>query len=288
VNVRKALITAAGRSQRALPLQTVVDRDGEEKSVLYMLVEQALNAGIDDVGVVVWPGDEDRYGQAIGPHASRVRFIAQPRPLGYGFAVLAGRGFTAGEPFLHLVGDHLYVGPQAGACASLLLQVAQSERCSISAVQPTRETLLPIYGTVGGRRLPGSTRAYRIETVVEKPTPTEAEQKLAIPGLRAGYYLCFFGIHVFTPAVMDILDGLHAARPGTPISLSEALAELARREQYLAIEVPGRRYDIGSKYGLLVAQLAVAFSGPDRSEILARVLELVADSEAGAAAGSAR
>jgi UTP--glucose-1-phosphate uridylyltransferase len=253
-----------------------------------MLVEQALNAGIDEVAVVVWPGDEDRYGQAIGSQASRVRFIAQPQPLGYGFAVLAGREFTAGEPFLHLVGDHLYVGPEAGTCASRLLQVAQTERCSVSAVQPTRETLLPVYGTVGGRRMPGAARAYRIENVIEKPAPTEAEQKLAIPGLRAGFYLCFFGMHVFTPGVMDILARTHAASPKTSISLSEALAELARREQYLAIEAPGRRYDIGSKYGLLVAQLAVALSGRDRSEILSRMLELIADSESGAAAGNAR
>ena len=51
----------------------------------------------------------------------------------------------------------------------------------------------------------GSQDLYRIDTVIEKPTPTEAEQRLVVPGLRAGHYLCFFGMHVLTPTVMDFL-----------------------------------------------------------------------------------
>lgn len=120
---------------------------------------------------------------------------------------------------------------------------------------------------------------YRVETVLEKPTPTEAEQKLIVPGLRAGHYLCFFGMHVLTPAVMEILERRLAEE--RPVTLSSALAELARREQYLAIEASGRRYDIGTRYGLLTAQLAVGLSGQDRAEVLARVVEVLADRESG-------
>src|ERR1019366_6514017 len=56
----KAVITAAGPDQRALPLQSLIDRDGREKSVLGILIEQALAAGVDEICVVVWPGDEAR------------------------------------------------------------------------------------------------------------------------------------------------------------------------------------------------------------------------------------
>ncbi len=96
-----------------------------------------------------------------------------------------------------------------------------------------------------------------------------------MPGLRAGRYLCFFGIHVLTPTVMDIL-GQQARDAGQPIQLSTALAALPSRERYLALEVNGERYDIGVKYGLLIAQLALALSGHDREEVLAQMLELVA------------
>jgi UTP--glucose-1-phosphate uridylyltransferase len=289
MKVTKAVITAAGPDQRALPLQTLIDREGEQKSVLAILIEQALTGAVDQVCVVVYPGDEERYAQVIGTHRQHVRFISQSQPLGYGFALYSAREFTGEAPFLHLVGDHMYAGAAGENCTAQLLEVAQSQRCSVSAVQATRESLLPRYGTIGGRRLPGTDRLYRIDTVAEKPTPTEAEQHLLIPGMRAGHYLCFFGMHVLTPSVMDILGRMHDAAPDRCISLSSALAELARAEQYLALEAAGRRYDIGSRYGLLVAQMALALSGRDRSEVLARVLELLADREASfAAAGSAR
>ena len=108
-----------------------------------------------------------------------------------------------------------------------------------------------------------------------QPTPTEAEQSLIVPGLRAGYYLCFFGIHVLTPAVMEILQ--RQAQGDAPnVHLSPALAELAGVGRYLAYEMKGRRYDIGVQYGLLVAQLALALDGPDRAEVLVQLVELLA------------
>jgi UTP--glucose-1-phosphate uridylyltransferase len=110
--------------------------------------------------------------------------------------------------------------------------------------------------------------------VIEKPTPTEAEQRLMAPGVRAGYYLCFFGMHVLTPTIMDILGDMLTS--GDRVVFSNALAELARREQYLAMEAPDRRYDIGARYGLLTAQMALALNGRDRDQVLSNLLELLA------------
>lgn len=283
------MITAAGHSQRLLPLQTLIDRDGQEKSVLAILIEQALAAEVDEICVVVWPGDEARYAQAAARHAARVRFIPQPQPRGYGHAVWCAREFTAGEPFLHLVGDHLYVGCGSASCAQRVVDVARAEACSVSAVHSTRESLLPHYGTVGGRRIAGSAGLYRIENVIEKPTPTEAEQRLMVPGMRAGHYLCFFGLHVLTPTVMGLLGRMLTDSPERGVMLSTALAELARREQYLALELPDRRYDIGARYGILTAQLALALNGQDREEVLAHIVELLATREMSAApAGTAQ
>src|SRR5581483_2553423 len=104
LRVRKAVITAAGANQRALPLQTLI-HDGVEKSVLGTLIEQALAANISDVCVIVWPGDEARYAQAAGSLAGAVRFVAQQKPRGYGHAIYCAREFVGDEPFLHIVGD---------------------------------------------------------------------------------------------------------------------------------------------------------------------------------------
>jgi UTP--glucose-1-phosphate uridylyltransferase len=61
-----------------------------------------------------------------------------------------------------------------------------------------------------------------------------------------------------------------------PVLLSPALAAMAKRERYFACQIDGSRYNIGVKYGLLMAQLAVALSGKDRDQILTEILELVA------------
>jgi len=277
VRIRKAVITAAGGNQRALPLQTLI-HNGAEKSVLSILVEQALTANIGEICVVVWPGDEARYAQAAGNLAGAVRFVPQQQPRGYGHAIYCAREFVADEPFLHMVGDHLYVTATKPG-VQRLVELAELESCSASGVQPTHERLLSRFGAVAGRRMSGRPGVYRVETVLEKPTPTEAEQRLMVPGIRAGYYLCFFGIHVFTPTVIELLGRRLASEPGTALSLSAALAELARQEQYLALEDTGWRYDLGARYGLLTAQLALALNSRDRDEVLTHLLQLLVERE---------
>jgi UTP--glucose-1-phosphate uridylyltransferase len=275
VQIKKAVITAAGKNQRTLPLQSLVDRDGVQKTALAIIVEEILKAGIEEICVVICPNDQPAYSAAAGAHASRLQFVEQSAPLGYGHAIQCARQFTADAPFLLLVGDHLYVSRAPKNCAQQLVEVAAAESCSVSAVQATHESKLPYYGAVGGRLAPGRQRLYQIDTVLEKPTPTEAEQKLIVPGLRAGRYLCFFGMHILTPAVMDRLAELTAASKNG-VTLSPALDSLASRERYLALELDGRRYDIGAKYGLLTAQLALAFEGRDRDEVLSNLVEMLA------------
>lgn len=277
MEIKKAIITAAGKSQRMLPLQTLMDRDGVQKTALAIIIEEILKAGVDDICVVIFPGDAPAYRAAAGKHAANLHFVEQTAPLGYGHAVACARQFVKNEPFLLLVGDHLYLSREPKGCAQQLVEVARTESCAVSAVQATHESKLPYYGAVGGHLVPNTPRLYEVENVLEKPTPTEAEQRLLVPGLRAGHYLCFFGMHVLTPAVMDCLAELveHAGKRGQ-VHLSTALQRLAASERYLAYEVRGRRFDIGVHYGLLTAQLALALDGQDRDEVLTNLVELLA------------
>jgi UTP--glucose-1-phosphate uridylyltransferase len=279
VEIKKAVITAAGKSQRTLPLQTLVDRDGETKTALRILIEEIVSAGIDEICVVVCSGDQPAYRSAAGGHAGRLTFVEQVDPHGYGHAVQCAKEFVRAAPFLLLVGDHLYVSGTEKRCAQQLVEIARSENCAVSAVQATHESKLPYYGAIGGRLVAGRKGLYEISYVLEKPTPTEAEQKLIVPGLRAGHYLCFFGMHVLTPAVMDLLADAIGSRSGQNVHLTTALGKLAHRERYLASELSGRRYDIGVKYGLLTAQVALALDGRDRDEVLSGLVELLAHRE---------
>jgi UTP--glucose-1-phosphate uridylyltransferase len=295
MRIRHAVVTAAGPDQRSLPLQRLIDRDGVEKSALRIVVEEAASGGVETIVVVHHRFDGDSYAKAAGDPGPRLRFVEQREPRGYGDALLAAREHVGDEPFLHLVGDHLYLrrppardathDPARGAgaaesCARQVVEAAAAEKCSVSAVQPTREGLLTSFGAVGGPRLASRADAWTIDTVLEKPTPTEAEQKLVAPGLRAGHYLGFFGIHALTPAIFPLLEEEVArAGPGGKATLSAALARLCRQERHLALAVAGRRHDLGARYGVLVAQVALALAGGDRDEVMTRLLELVVQRE---------
>jgi UTP--glucose-1-phosphate uridylyltransferase len=273
MKIKKTVITAAGPAQRELPIQSLIDRDGIKKTVLELLIEESIQAGIEEIGVVVFPGDEKSYRNAIGKYASQVQFIRQNEPLGYGHSLLTASEFVSNEPFLHLVGDHLYVNRTTKRCAKHLVEVAEKEECSVSTVLPTRESLITNFGVIGGRRIQGSLELYKIERVIEKPTPTQAEQKLLIPGLRAGHYLCFFGMHVLTPAIFSLLKNDFIKAEGKIIGLSDALNDLAAKEKYLALEKNDLRFDMGERYGLFKAQLALAMSGNDRDRLMGELLE---------------
>jgi UTP--glucose-1-phosphate uridylyltransferase len=91
-------------------------------------------------------------------------------------------------------------------------------------------------------------------------------------------------MHVLTPTVMtilaDLVDKAESAETSgsssTSVTLSDALATLAKQEKYLALEERAQRYDVGVKYGLLTAQLALALNGRDRDLVLTRLVELLA------------
>jgi len=277
VKVAKAVITAAGPNQRTLPLQTLVDCDGVSRSALAILASEITDAGISEIAVIVCPGDEKAYAAAAGPLARQMHFIAQDDALGYGHAVHCAAAFTGDDPFLLMVGDHLYTSRTAESCTVQLLATAETAKCAVSAVQATHESKLPYYGCVGGRRVQGAERLYEVETVIEKPTPTEAEQKLVVPGLRSGNYLAFFGMHVLTPSVMQTLARQLASN--SHVDLSAALSETARRERYLAHELLGRRHDLDLHYGLLSTQLALGLAGKERDAVLSLLVELLAQSQ---------
>jgi UTP--glucose-1-phosphate uridylyltransferase len=321
VQITRAVITAAGRGARQYPafdtaqkaMLPLVDRDGLTKPVLQIIAEEALASGIEEIGVVSAPGDEGVYRRYFRQHAENLRsvfkgtdwadeqarrlveleqrlhFSVQSEPRGYGHAVWCARPFVGDHPFLLLLGDHLYISSEPRRCARQLLDLAASENCAVSAVHATREHLIHQYGTLAGKRLPQRPDVYAIDEIIEKPNPTLAELRLQVPGLRAGHYLCFFGMHVLPPQVFDLLEDMvhRDVREGGQIQLTTALNVLARREKYLALETRGDRYNLGVKFGFVEAQIALALAGADRERMLAGLLESIVRIEQNSPAGRA-
>ncbi len=311
MQVRKAVITAAGRGVRLYPVADTVqkgmlplmDRDGLTKPVIQIIAEEALDSGIEEICIVCAPGDEPRYrcqlsqlrdnlleaytgtawasaqAERIDAMLRKLTFSVQEEPRGYGHAVYCAHDFVGSDPFLLLLGDHLYLSDIDGTrCAQQLIQLAEQEQCAVAAVNPTREHYVGNYGALSGRRVSEMPGVYQIEKIIEKPSISLAESELQTPGLRAGHFLCFFGMHVLTPTIFAFL-GEALARTPAECQLTPALQELAERERYLAAELRGTRHDIGARYGLLTAQIALGMAGHDRDAMLVEMVELLAASK---------
>ncbi|WP_207430629.1 UTP--glucose-1-phosphate uridylyltransferase [Sabulibacter ruber] len=309
MKVRKAIITAAARGERLYPVADtvqkamlpVVDIDGLTKPTIQIIAEEAFASGIEEICVICAPGDGPRYHEAfaslrnnllesfkntdwakeeaekVDNLRTRIQFIEQKEPLGFGHAVFCAREFVKEEPFLLLLGDHLYVSSLPNQrCTTQLINLAVQEGCAVSAVNPTVEHQIHRYGTVTGKHLPNQKGMYQIEKIIEKPSLSTAELELQTPGLRAGYYLCFFGMHVLTPSVFSILQA-QVESGNSNVQLTPALQELANTEKYLALEVKGNRYDLSKKQGLLQAQIALGLAGQAHDETLTSMVELLAE-----------
>ncbi|GAB3181366.1 UTP--glucose-1-phosphate uridylyltransferase [Telluribacter humicola] len=309
MRIKKAVITAAARGERLYPVADtiqkamlpVIDTDGLHKPVIQIIAEEAFASGIEEICVVCAPGDGERYINAftslrdnliksfkgvdwardeankIDHLIRQISFAEQTEPLGYGHAVYCAREFVNDEPFLLLLGDYLYVSDLLQKrCAAQLIELASQENCSVSAVNPTIEHQISRYGTLTGKHVPNTPGVYQINKIIEKPSLSVAELELQTPGLRIGYYLCFFGMHVFTPMVFDILKK-SIDQDGTNILLTPTLQELAETEKYLALEVKGNRYDLSKRHGLMQAQIALGLAGEAHDETLTSMVELLAE-----------
>lgn len=312
MRVRKAVITAAGRGTRQYPASTtvqkemfpLVDVDGVTKPTLQIIAEEALESGIEEICIVAAPGDAELYRQhfrslstdllpafagkdwALRESEQLARlegvlyYVTQPSPQGYGHAVYCARNWVGDEAFLLLLGDHVYLSMDTAGrrCAHQLVDAFHLAGQPVASVKRTPERLLHLFGTVRGEPLAGRVDLYRIAALAEKPDVAYAERELRTPGLDKGEYLCFFGMHVFTPTIFDYLGHciMHELREKGEFQLTTALAMLAKRETYLAFEARGERYDMGIPSGLVETQLALALHSPMHKEIVASVNRILA------------
>lgn len=311
MKIKKAVITAAARGERLYPVADtiqkamlpVIDTDGLYKPAIQIIAEEAFASGIEEICIVCAPGDPDLYVNAftslrdnllksfknidwaqqqaekITYLLAHIHFTEQKEALGYGHAVYAARNFVSNSPFLLLLGDYLYVSAlKAKRCAAQLIELAVQEDCPVSAVTSIIEHQIGRYGTLTGKHLPEKPGVYQIEKIIEKPSLSIAELELQTPGQRAGYYLCLFGMHVFTPQIFDLLQK-HIVPDNQNIMLTPALQELADSEKYLALEVKGSRYDLSKKHGLLRAQIALGLAGEAHDETLTTLVESLTEAQ---------
>jgi len=305
-NLRKAVITAAGRGTRQYPatnsvqkeLFPLVDVSGYTKPTLQIIVEECLASGIEEVCIVANPTNlgvleahfrgpsaeqirslagKDwalKLGADLAEMERRIRFVVQETQEGYGHAVFQAREWVGDEPFLLLLGDHVYLAPQT-RCARQVVDVWNRYEAPVSSVAATPEAILNRFGTVRGEKI--SEGAYKIVRMVEKPSVEQARAELRTEGLPDAEYLCFFGIHAFPPDIFDKLAYLidNDVRQRGEIQLTSAQELLVRDSPlYVASTVNGTRFDMGVPEGLIETQVALALASPLRPHVYAAMDEI--------------
>jgi UTP--glucose-1-phosphate uridylyltransferase len=294
--IRKAVITAAGRGTRQYPatntvqkeLFPLVDVDGFTKPTLQIIVEEALASGIEEICIVANPGNVEAiksHFQGLNTHQSlafadkpwglrlseqleeirpRLTFVVQEQQGGYGHAVYQAKAFVGSDPFLVLLGDHIYLSNQT-RCAKQVADRYDQFNDPVSSVSIVLEEKVGRYGIVATEPIPGSRIATRITRMVEKPTPEQARASLGSPMLEAGKYFAFFGIHALPPEVFGYLAYLieNDIRVKGEIQFTSAQEMLLKdASRYIALSIEGSRYDMGVPDGFIETQVALALFSP--------------------------
>ncbi len=277
--VRKAVIPAAGFSTRHFPaskalkkeLFPVICKDGRAKPIIMAIVEEAVNAGIEQVAIIVQPGDQKifeeffctppaienynklstqdrKYSQYLQELGHRVTFITQERQDGFGDAVFQTREWVGDEPFMLLLGDHLYAAESgADSCARQVLDTYERFGESIVGLKATPENMVHNFGCVNGI---WRDEGYLLSTteICEKPDMEYARRHLNVEGLPADQYLTVFGIYVLKPEIFEYLGeaiGQNLREHGE-FQLTPSLDRMRQENGLAGCVVKGRRFDIGT------------------------------------------
>jgi len=273
--IKKAIFPVAGMGTRFLPATKATPKEMlpiVDKPLIQYAVEEAMAAGITEL-VFVTSGSkraienhfdrnyelenqlrkQEKYDlleivKAVVPKGISYIYVRQPQALGLGHAVLCARPVVANEPFAVILADDLIDGGERGGCLSQMVDLFDSEACSLLGVEEVDPAETNKYGIVGHE--PVSDRLSRVQDIVEKPAPEAAPSTLAVVGR-----------YILTPRIFDYLEKLGKGAGGE-IQLTDAIAGLLQEEQILAYQFDGIRYDCGSKLGYLQATVEFALKHP--------------------------
>jgi UTP-glucose-1-phosphate uridylyltransferase/mevalonate kinase len=292
--IRKAVITAAGYGTRLFPMTSavrkeflpVVDRKGRMLPLILANVEEVVAAGIEEICIIIQEQDrrffEDFFAQKLQPghyeklsaHAreslaaikelgKRIVFRAQDEQRGLGHAVYQVRDWVGDQPFMLVLGDHLFVPGGAVGCARQLVNRFEELETALIALQPTPESEIGRFGTVGGSWVDGDETHDLLDIAMfkEKPDKEFAAEFLSIDGLPEHTYLTVFGLYILTSGLFAELARAseEGEANGHEVQLTDALEQRRRAERFLGLIIDGEKIDIGLPEGYLAG--LVKFAG---------------------------
>jgi UTP-glucose-1-phosphate uridylyltransferase/mevalonate kinase len=281
--VRKAVIPAAGFGTRLFPaskvmkkeLFPIIGKDGRAKPVIMAAVEEAVESGVENVCIIV-QNDElhifeeffytpprienynkltkenQRYSDYVLDLGSHVSFVTQEVQEGFGHAVYCARKWVEDEPFMLLLGDHLWVSESDRSCAAQLLEIYEKTGHNVVGVIVTPEEEIHNFGCVSGVwEEEGS--ILTVTEVFEKPQTEYAREHLHINGMEESLYLTLSGQYILSPKLFKYIEEniRHNVRERGEYQLTSCLDRVRQEEELTGYVIKGKRFDIGMPEGYL-------------------------------------
>jgi UTP--glucose-1-phosphate uridylyltransferase len=291
MKITKAIIPAAGLGTRLLPATKAIPKEMLpiiNVPAIQLIVEEAVKSGIKDILIVVSQTknpiiDHFDYNyelqqrlikknkkelaimiKKIGDIAN-IQFVRQKEPLGLGHAIKCGKIFCGNDPFAVILGDDVVKNlpnekPALRQCIDAFLK---TNSC-IVGIQKIRKELVNKYGIVIAKNKKKETeKIFTLKGLIEKPPITKTTSNYAI-----------LGRYVLTSDIFGALEKTKFDQSGE-IQLTDALKILIKNgEKISACRFTGKRYDLGSKIGLISATIDYALDDP---EIKNNIIKLIRD-----------
>lgn len=282
----KVVIPAAGLGIRFLPATKAQPKEMlpvVDKPAIQYVVEEAVASGMTDIIIITGRGKraiEDHFDKSYElEHKLResgnsealaevqriasmadIFYIRQKEQLGLGHAILCAKKHIGNEPFAVMLGDDIVVSDRP--CIGQLVDVFEDVKASVVGIEQVPKSKIQRYGVIKGRRTKDD--LYKIDDLVEKPSPEEAPSDLAI-----------IGRYVFRPDIFSSLEKIGPGKGGE-YQLTDAMRLVCRKSGLYGLKFKGRRFDIGSKVDWIRATIALSMDRKDLAEELRSAPELAA------------
>lgn len=275
--LQKAVIPVAGFGNHLFPatktlkksMFPIIDRDGRAKPVIMLIVEQVLNTGIDEVGIVIQEADRElyedffhrrlpvehanklssedkRYMQHIMDIGNKVTLITQESQDGFGHAVHSAKDWVGNEPFILMLGDHLFTSDTETSCIQQLIDLYEKTGRSVVGLQETPAEKVKHFGCATGTWEENNTQ-LSISEFAEKPSIDYAREHLDVQNVKNDHFLTIFGQYILTPKIFSLLEEniKNNMREQGEFQLTSCLDRLRKEEGFDGLRIKGRRFDMG-------------------------------------------
>ena len=275
--IRKAIIPVAGNGTRMFPITKcvkksflpIVDKDGIIKPVILSLLEELVDAGIEEICLII--DEEDRkeydklfdnisndissklsrelieYQNKIESIGKKITYVYQKDKLGLGHAVSLCDKFANHEPVLLVLGDQLYKSNTNKSCTEQFLSYYNNNNKLSISVCEIDEKDVSRYGILSGV-IEGNNNYFNVDKITEKPDISVAREKCYTKVKNTKKYYAVFGEYIINDEVFKLLKNniKNKIKENGEYQLTSVLEEVRSKSGMTAFIPDGKMLDVGN------------------------------------------